>query len=502
MIFNSLTFLVFLAVVLLAYYRLQHRGQNVLLLLASYVFYGWWDWRFLSLLLFTTFFDYWCAQWLEDETRPGRRKLFLAFSMIVNLGVLSVFKYFDFFADSLAHLLALFGMKPSFPILNVILPVGISFYTFLSMSYTIDVYRRELRATRNPIEFMLYVAFFPHLVAGPIVRASFLLPQCQRARVVSPAEVVNGLWQILMGYLKKVVIADRLSEIVSWGFSTGAPPFPDANAWLIVYAFAFQIYGDFSGYTDIARGVSKLMGFELVTNFRAPYLVTNPSSFWQHWHISLSTWLRDYLYIPLGGNRRGPGRTYVNLMTTMLLGGLWHGAGFAFLLWGLYHGLLLAAHRAWRDLVDGRRPREAAVQSSKFKVQSSKFKVQSSKFKVQSLKSKVQSLGLAFGFFHLTCLGWLLFRAGSLPPDFSQAGVVTGYLQAMFHLPLAEGLSPLARPILLLGGLAMFFQWQHERMDHFSDWSPRWQAAAAVLALAAIVGLGVFEGAQFIYFQF
>jgi D-alanyl-lipoteichoic acid acyltransferase DltB (MBOAT superfamily) len=487
MVFNSLTFLIFLAVVLTAYYRLQQRGQNLLLLAASYVFYGWWDWRFVSLLLFSTFFDYWCALWIEGQPSPAKRKLFLSFSMMINLGVLGVFKYFNFFADSLGHVLAFFGMKASFPVLHVILPVGISFYTFLSMSYTIDVYRGELKAARNPLDFMLYVAFFPHLVAGPIVRASYLLPQCQRARVINSTEVVNGIWQILMGYVKKVVIADRLAGIVNWGFGQPAPPFADANAWLIVYAFAFQIYGDFSGYSDIARGLSKLMGFELVTNFKAPYLVTNPSAFWQNWHISLSTWLRDYLYIPLGGNRRGPTRTYANLMVTMLLGGLWHGAGAAYLLWGLFHGTMLAIHRAWGDLTGlGRRNKEPVPAQE---TNSRRF-----------WPAWLTDVALAVLFFHLTCVGWLLFRAGSVSPHFSQVQVVSSYLHAMFQLP--GTISPLVQPVLVLGGLAMLFQWKHERMDNFSKWHMPWQAAAVVLALAAVAGLGVFQGAQFIYFQF
>jgi alginate O-acetyltransferase complex protein AlgI len=489
MVFNSITFLVFLAIVLTAYYRLQHRGQNVLLLVASYVFYGWWDWRFLSLLLFTSGFDYWCALWLERETRPGRRKLFLSFSMIVNLGVLGVFKYFNFFADSLAHVLAAFGMQASFPVLHVILPVGISFYTFLSMSYTIDVYRRELKASHNPLDFLLYVAFFPHLVAGPIVRASYLLPQCQRPRVINPTEVTNGIWLILMGYVKKVVIADRLAGLVNWGFAQPGPPFADANAWLIIYAFAFQIYGDFSGYSDIARGLSKLMGFELTHNFKAPYLVSNPSAFWQHWHISLSTWLRDYLYIPLGGNRKGPGRTYANLMVTMLLGGLWHGAGAAYLLWGFFHGMMLAVHRAWHDVTGFGKRHDNDPAGRKLAAEP------------RSVSLLVRVM-MVLVFFHLTCVGWLLFRAGAVRHDFNQVQVVTGYLHAMFHWPTGAGLSPLVQPVLVLGGLAMVFQWLHEKMDSFAAWPMRWQAAAVVGALFLITGLGIFGGSQFIYFQF
>jgi D-alanyl-lipoteichoic acid acyltransferase DltB (MBOAT superfamily) len=333
-----------------------------------------------------------------------------------------------------------------------------------------------LKATRKPLDFLLYVSFFPHLVAGPIVRASFLLPQCQAPRVVKPAEVLNGIWQILMGYVKKVVIADRLADIVGYGFGHAHPPVGDANAWLFIYAFALQIYGDFSGYSDIARGLAKLMGFELVTNFRAPYLVSNPSAFWQHWHISLSTWLRDYLYIPLGGNRLGKVRTYLNLMTTMLLGGLWHGAGAAYLLWGGYHGGLLAAHRAGRDLVGNgpkNQPRRAWHWAGKI-------------------------LAVCV-FFHLTCIGWLLFRAGS--SHFDQVGVVRSYLRAMFTPPVS-GVNPLFIPVVVLGLLTLFFQWQYDRMDRFSTWRPGWQAAGVVMALALIAGLGVFDEMQFIYFQF
>ena len=478
-IFNSLTFLVFLGIVLLLYFRLGHRGQNWMLIVASYVFYGWWDYRFLGLLLFTTFFDYFCALWIEGEPNPAKRRFLLASSMTVNLTVLCVFKYFNFFAESLQHSFALLGITLSFPMLHVVLPVGISFYTFLSMSYTIDVYRGDLQATHNPTDFMLYVAFFPHLVAGPIVRASILLPQCQQPRKIIPEQVANGLWLILMGYVKKVVVADRLAQVVNWGFSRGSPPFADANSWLVIYAFAFQIYSDFSGYTDIARGISKLMGFELVVNFRAPYLVANPADFWRNWHISLSTWLRDYLYIPLGGNRKGRMRTYCNLMVTMLLGGLWHGAGAAYVLWGLYHGSLLACQRAWHDFVGPRLP---------------------SAPRDRAIVTMTKNALLVLIFFHLTCLGWLLFRAGSLPAGVDQSRFVLNYLATMIVPP--DGINPIARAIVVLGAVSLFFQWKFDAMNRFSQWRVSWQVVGVLAALCAIAALGVFEGAQFIYFQF
>ncbi len=488
MVFNSLVFLVFLAVVLALYYRLGLRGQNVLLVVASYFFYGWWDWRFLGLLLFSTFFDYWCALRLEAETDAARKKRFLAFSMLINLGILGVFKYFNFFAEGFAQVLGTFGLHADLPTLHVLLPVGISFYTFLSMSYTIDVYRGELRATRNPLEFMLYVSFFPHLVAGPIVRASYLLPQCQQPRVIRRDEVLNGIWLCLLGYVKKMVIADRLAALVEWGFASGQPPFADPNAWLIVYAFAFQIYGDFAGYTDIARGLSKIMGFELVTNFRAPYLVTNPAAFWRHWHISLSVWLRDYLYIPLGGNRGSALRTYRNLLLTMLLGGLWHGAGLAYVAWGLYHGLLLIAHRLWQTLASGGGKRGKPDESSPARP--------------RRIGAWLGHAALVVVFFHVTCLGWLLFRAGALGPKADQWAAIRSYLAAMFRPALESGISPLVWPVALLGGLALFLQWKHDAMDHFSRWHTGSQACAVVLALSAICALGIFEGSSFIYFQF
>ena len=483
MTFNSAIFLLFLALVLPVYYRLGHRGQNWFLLVASYVFYGWWDPRFLGLLWFTSLFDYFCARWIEDSNDARRRRWLLAGSLSVNMGVLCVFKYFNFFAGGAAAVLGSLGMHADVPTLQVVLPVGISFYTFLSMSYTIDVYRRVLPASREPVDFLLYVSYFPHLVAGPIVRASYLLPQCQQPRVIKRSQVVNGVWLILLGYFKKVVIGDRLAQVTEFGFSQPLPPLTDANAWLVLYAFAFQIYADFAGYTDIARGLAKVMGFELVENFRAPYLVSNPPEFWRNWHISLSTWLRDYLYIPLGGNRLGAARTYCNLMLTMLLGGLWHGAGAAFVLWGLYHGVLLCVHRAWSQLTGRHDGAEDAAKPTVAGWHRAAFWLR------------------VLVFFHVTCLGWLLFRAGSLPAQFDQVDVVRHYLQALFTLP-RHGLDAVAWGVLVLCAAGVFLQWKHDLMERFDEWPVRRQAAATVGVLLSIAGLGVFEGAQFIYFQF
>jgi len=353
------------------------------------------------------------------------------------------------------------------------------------MSYTIDVYRRELKASRNPIDFLLYVSFFPHLVAGPIVRASYLLPQCQAPRVIKRDEVVNGLWLMAIGYLKKVVIADQLAPVVNWGFSQPFPPFSDVNAWVIIYAFAFQIYGDFSGYSDIARGLAKLMGFELVENFRKPYLVTNPSAFWRHWHISLSTWLRDYLYIPLGGNRLGSFKTYRNLMVTMLLGGLWHGAGAAYLLWGGYHGALLSIHRWWSR----KKMREEVSEPANAMAMSIRF-----------TPRPIYRIFLIIIFFQVTCIGWLLFRAGAVPHS-SQILMVQSYLHAMFSFKMS-GITPLAQGVFVLGSVALLLQSKSEKMNEFVRWPLKWQSFSICTVLLLITSLGIFDGSEFIYFKF
>lgn len=479
MVFNSLAFLFFIAIVLAVYPRLRHRGQNLFLLGASYVFYGWWDWRFLGLLVFTSVVDYHLGRWIEDSVDLRKRKLLVTASVAMNMGVLGFFKYYNFFADSLQRVFGAVGWRVDLPTLHVILPLGISFYTFLSLSYIVDVYRGHVKASRNVVDLLLYIAFFPHLVAGPIVRASYLLPQCQASRVVRREEVINGLWLCLLGYVKKMVIADRLAEIADWGFGGAHPPLADANGWLILYAFAFQIYGDFSGYSDIARGVSKLLGFELVLNFGAPYLVTNPSDFWRHWHISLSVWLRDYVYIPLGGNRLGSWKTYRNLMLTMILGGLWHGAGVAYLLWGFYHGALLALHR----FLAGAQPGKPAAAAEPRR------------------GAGLFRAAWVILFFHLTCLGWLLFRAGAVRPA-GQWELLRAYGRGLINLRLAAGLHPLLAPVCLLGAVALLVQWQHRQMDRFERWSISWQSAAIAAALCLIAGLGVFGGSSFIYFQF
>ena len=343
MLFNSAIFFVFLAVVLAGYYLFARRSQNAWLLVASYVFYGWWDWRFLFLLFATTAIA-WATGLGMDCPFPRRRKACLVFSLVSNLGILGFFKYFDFFADSLAAAFAAFGLSADPPTLKIVLPVGISFYTFQALSYTVDVYRKDMPPTRSFLDFALYVSFFPQLVAGPIERATHLLHQFAGERRVTREALETGSFLILQGLFRKIVIADGAAGVVNAAFANASTA-PAAELAAGMVLFALQIYGDFAGYSDIARGVARLMGFELMENFRQPYFSRSVTEFWRRWHISLSTWLRDYLYIPLGGNRKGPRRMYANLMATMLLGGLWHGANWTFVAWGGLHGAALCLHR-------------------------------------------------------------------------------------------------------------------------------------------------------------
>jgi len=336
-VFNSLQFFLFFAVVYSLYLAFNHKWQNRMLLVASYVFYGTWDWRFLSLIVISTIIDYYCGIKIDEITDAKKRKQFLAISIVANLSMLGFFKYFNFFAENLQALCCFFGFQVQPHFLNIILPVGISFYTFQTMSYTIDIYKGQLKPTRKFFDFALFVSFFPQLVAGPIERASHLLPQILSKRKVTIDKFCEGCYLIFWGLFLKVFVADNLARLVDPIFASD-PPYNGVKVLLGLYAFAFQIFGDFAGYSNIARGLGKCMGFDIMVNFNLPYFVTNPSDFWRRWHISLSTWLRDYLYIPLGGNKKGTLFTYRNLAITMFLGGLWHGAAWTFIIWGAYRG--------------------------------------------------------------------------------------------------------------------------------------------------------------------
>jgi D-alanyl-lipoteichoic acid acyltransferase DltB (MBOAT superfamily) len=344
MLFNSFIFFIFLGAVLPLYYFLPRKAKNPLLLIASYIFYGYWDYRFVGLLILSTLVDFFVGKALFKATVQKYRKQLLIISMLVNLSILGFFKYFGFFVDSFAHIVSAFGGNLDYLHLNIILPVGISFYTFQTMSYTIDIYRKKIDATDNFIDFAVFVAFFPQLVAGPIERAKNLLPQIHKTPLPSKSQVEKGLVLIVTGLFKKVMIGDTIGRFVDHVF---AQPnlYHSPELLIALLLFSIQIYADFSGYSSIARGTAKLLGIELMKNFEQPYLSRNITEFWHRWHISLSTWLKDYLYISLGGNRIGIKRTYINLMITMLLGGLWHGASWNFVIWGGLHGVFLAFHK-------------------------------------------------------------------------------------------------------------------------------------------------------------
>ncbi len=474
--FATVEFGIFFAVVLALYFILSHRWQNRMLLVASYVFYGWWDWRFCSLMLISSLVDYFCGL-LVDQGRhpgysPGRRKLILSASIVTNLVILGFFKYFNFFADSLALLAGQIGIRIDPPTWRIILPVGISFYTFQSMSYTIDIYRGKLRAVINLPDMMLYVSLFTQLVAGPIERGAHLVPQIVHPRTILPERFSSGLQLALVGLFKKVVIADNMAVVVNSVYSGAAPT--GSAVWLATYAFALQIYCDFSGYTDIARGTARMLGFDIRLNFRLPYLAANPADFWQRWHVSLSSWLRDYLYIPLGGNRHGEWRTVRNLMLTMLLGGLWHGAAWNFVLWGGFHGLLLVVYRRI-----GNYHREKALT---FETR------RGGRFWLSVLL-----------FFHLTCFGWLLFRV----EDMTQA---TRLLTALIAGPFLDPLSlPLLKMVAAAGvPLALFqlYQYYRRAAEPWVSWPVVVRAVFYVILFYGIVIFGAPETNEFIYFQF
>ncbi|MEM7311297.1 MAG: MBOAT family protein [Planctomycetota bacterium] len=476
MLFPSLHFLWFFVAVYALYWALQprRRAQNGLLLLASWFFYGYWDWRFLGLLIGSTIVDFLCGLAFDRPGLSARgRRLVLAVSVAVNLGALSTFKYLGFFVDSARELVAALGFDPGAWHLSIVLPVGISFYTFQTLSYSIDRYRGALEVEGDFVDFALFVSFFPQLVAGPIVRASWFLPQGKGRRAFRWDDQADGVQLVLWGLFKKAVIADNLAPFVDGVFGAEAVP-GMAVRLLAVYAFCAQIYCDFSGYTDIARGLARMLGFDFPLNFRQPYLSSDPSTFWRRWHISLSTWLRDYLYVTLGGNRRGLRRTYVNLMATMVLGGLWHGAAWNFVLWGAYQGTLLAVHRFWRERVAP--PNETPA------------------LWMRLVRWLV--------FFQLVNLGWLLFRAQSLEQIAAFLTPGGGWLTG---LELSEHT---ARGLLIGGlGCVALLLWDAVLEREGRDLPTRGLSAAPRALLfgalyLAVSLLGRFAGEEFIYFQF
>lgn len=346
MIFSSFSFLIFFISVLLIIYITPQRYRKLILLGASYYFYAYWDYQFTLLILTSTIIDYFIGRSLAKIEEQSKRRTLLSISLVANLGMLFCFKYYNFFVDSASEILSIWGLGISN--LNIILPVGISFYTFQTMSYTIDIYRRKLRPIDNFFDFALFVAFFPQLVAGPIVRASKFLPQLAKPVFIKQGNLWAGSQIFIVGLFKKLMIADMVAPLVDQVYAY-PEYFSSITVWLAVVAYAVQIYADFSGYSDMAIGCARMLGFHFDRNFYMPYLSVNISEFWRRWHISLSSWLRDYLYISLGGNREGNFRTYINLMITMTLGGLWHGASWNFVLWGVLHGTALCLHRLWQE---------------------------------------------------------------------------------------------------------------------------------------------------------
>ncbi|MBF0588981.1 MAG: MBOAT family protein [Magnetococcales bacterium] len=341
MIFHSYEYILFLLTVLLVYWALPRREQNLLLLAASYLFYGWVHAWFLWLILCSTVTDYLCG--LGMARYPQKKKALLLVSLAMNLGLLGLFKYFGFFVENVIAILEILGLPTFSNTLHILLPVGISFYTFQTLSYTIDIYRGTLKPRRNLLDFALFVAFFPQLVAGPIERAKRLLPQIEQNRTLSPAAARDATFLILWGFFKKLVIADNVARYANEAFLLEQPSF--YLIWAGVFAFSIQIFADFSAYTDIARGSARLLGFQLMPNFNHPYMARSPADFWKRWHMSLSYWIRDYVYIPLGGSRGGAIRNSTALLVTFLLCGLWHGASWNYVIWGAYHGVLILSFR-------------------------------------------------------------------------------------------------------------------------------------------------------------
>ena len=475
MLFNSTAFLLFLPTVFFLYwfvFKNQLRAQNVLLLVASYIFYGWWDWRFLSLIIASTFLDYFIALALQKTERSSKRKVLLAISLAGNLGMLGFFKYYNFFVTSWIEAWSSVGITMEATTLNIILPVGISFYTFQTLSYTIDVYRKEMQPTKSFIDFAAFVTFFPQLVAGPIERASHLLPQFYKNRTFDYQNAVDGVKLIIWGMFKKVVVADNCAFFVNTIFEN-PEAYSSGELFVGMVFFAFQIYGDFSGYSDMAIGISKLFGFDLMVNFKFPYFSRDIAEFWRRWHISLSTWFRDYIYIPLGGSKGTQGLQIRNVMIIFLVSGFWHGANWTYVAWGLFHALLFLPLLL--------------------------FNVNRSHLITKSYGwLDFAKIGVTF---LVVCIGWVFFRADSITDAFQ-------YLAHLFELK-SLGLSLFyktnanlmifALSVLAVGILSMQeLVWVIKKRD-----LPKISAFGALLLVLLIFFMGSFKNQMdFIYFQF
>jgi len=465
MLFNTQQFFAFLAIILALFYTAPRGLRKYILLAASYFFYMSFIPKFILLLLSLTAIDYTAARWIARTQSPRSRKTALVISLTANIGLLGFFKYYNFFAANIAQLLH----KPSGAFaLSIILPLGISFHTFQSMSYVIDVYRREQEPITNPIDYALFISFFPQLVAGPIVRAREFFGDLYHWKRPSSDDILRGLLLVLLGLAKKMVMADQFAQIAN-GYFTEVSKHPGmVAAWSAVIAFGIQIYFDFSGYTDMAIGMAKLLGFHFPVNFRRPYLASSITDFWHRWHMSLSRWLRDYLYIPLGGNRNGRLQTYRNLMLTMLLGGLWHGASWNFVVWGGYHGALLSFERMFR--------RKNAPEGGSW----------TALYPIQALIT-----------FALVMIGWVFFRAATFHDSLY-------VLHQMLFVPYGRSLIP--RWLKYLALITLLLALFEEKKEWFEKIAlgPAWAyGAACAILLLSVELIGYTEAAvPFVYFQF
>jgi len=482
MLFNSLDFAIFLPIVFLLYWFVAQKNlkfQNALIVVASYVFYGWWDWRFLSLIIFSTVVDYLIGQRLRTEDKQSKRKVLLWTSIVVNLGFLGFFKYYNFFLENFVDAFSLFGMQINANSLNIILPVGISFYTFQTLSYTIDVYRKKLEPTKDFMAFSAFVCFFPQLVAGPIERATNLLPQFYKKRTFEYHKAVNGMRQILWGLFKKVVIADNCAEFANQIFNNSA----DMNGSALVLGaifFTFQIYGDFSGYSDIAIGTSRLFGFDLKQNFANPYFSRDIAEFWRRWHISLSTWFRDYLYIPLGGSRGGTWMKVRNTFAIFLVSGFWHGANWTFIIWGALNAIYFLPLL----LTNNNRKNLGVVAEGK-------------------LLPSFRELFAMLTTFTLTVFAWIFFRAENVGLAFSYIGEI--FSESLFTIPyIKDGTN--SYPIIILTSLFVCVEW-FGRSDKFAieklpDVLNKEIRHVFYYVILLLIAYFETDGNQFIYFQF
>lgn len=491
MLFNSFEFIVFLPIVFLLYWFVfrERRLQNLLVVIASYVFYGWWDWRFLFLIAFTSLCSYLSGLLIERyEGHRNSQRIVSASNIVINIGVLGVFKYYNFFAENLNELFELLGCQLDWVTINVVLPVGISFYTFQALSYSIDVYQRKLPATHDPIEFFAYICFFPQLVAGPIERATNLLPQFQKKRQFDYAKAVDGCRQMLWGFFKKVIIADACALEVDahWGNldicegSDTVLPLSALHFLVIGILFTFQIYCDFSGYSDIAIGCARLFGFNLMRNFNYPYFSRSIPEFWRRWHISLTTWFRDYIYFPLGGSRCDKWKIIRNVYIVWAISGLWHGANWTFVCWGLFHATLLALY----NIFGINTKYQDIVASSRL------------------LPNIKECLQMSLTFF-LAVIGWIIFRSESMTQSIE-------YLCAMFTNPVSGFVG--GKTTLLYCVLLIVVEWIQRRKQHalqitakgFFKYSFVRLSLFALISIIVIIKLwmNVEDDNVFIYFQF